>query len=360
MNELVKIEEKQALDYFLGEKGLDPVLDKIEKEIKQFVPDMSTQKGRDEIRSFAYKIRQSKTYIDGIGKNLVDELKKQPKLIDAERKRVRDKLDEWRDEVRKPLTEYEEREKERVFKIQNRIEAIKEIGETNPLLDSENLKKEKEYLLKTFPLDDSWDEFKDLAKMSLDNTNTYLDNIIDRAIEREEKEAELEKLKKEALEREAKEREERIKREAEENARREAEAEMKKKHEEEKRKIEEEKRKLEDEKKQVELALQKEKEEKERAIVEAKRKEEERIAEEKRKEQERINAEKRKKGQELAKKKEEERIEKERLANIAHRESVEKTVAESLLSSGCVSRDFCDLLVKTIANGEIPHLEIKY
>ena len=341
MTELVEIEEKQALDYFLTKNGLDPVLGKIEQEIKQFVPDMTTQKGRDEIRSFAYKIRQSKTYIDGIGKKLVDELKEKPRLIDAERKRLEEQeLRKSKAQERKKLEEEESTK----LKEQQRILKEKE---------KENLKKEKEYLLKTFPIDDSWDEFKDLAKASLETTISYMDNIIDRAVEREEKEAELQRLKKEAAEREAKEREERIKKEAEEKARRDAEAEVQRKHEEEKRRLEEEKR-------QAELALKKEKEEKEKAIAEAKRKEEERIAHEKRKEQERIDAENRKKEHELAKKKEEERLEQERLANIAHRTSVEKKVAESLIATGHLSPEQSNKVINSIINGEIPYLEIKY
>ena len=95
-----------ALQLF-SENGLDPVLDKIKEEIDKFVPDVETDKGRKEIASFARKIASSKVFIENAGKELVSGMKAKAKLIDNERKRSRDTLDQWRDEVRKPLTDYE-------------------------------------------------------------------------------------------------------------------------------------------------------------------------------------------------------------------------------------------------------------
>ena len=96
-------EKQQALEVFTVAKGLDPWLEKITVEAKSLVADLTTKKGRDAIASMAYKVRQSKTALDKIGKELVDQLKEQPKLVDAERKRMRDYLDLLAEEVRKPL-----------------------------------------------------------------------------------------------------------------------------------------------------------------------------------------------------------------------------------------------------------------
>ena len=68
-----------------------------------------SQRQRAERRSLlAYKVAQTKTYLDGLGKDLVAELKEIPKLIDANRKTVRDRLDELKAKARQPLTDYEE------------------------------------------------------------------------------------------------------------------------------------------------------------------------------------------------------------------------------------------------------------
>lgn len=107
MSELIVIQPENALSVFSETGKLDPLLDSIAKEVRAFIPDVSTVSGRKEIASMAYKVAQSKTYLDSIGKNLVDEYKEIPKKIDANRKAVRDFLDNLRDEVRKPLNDYE-------------------------------------------------------------------------------------------------------------------------------------------------------------------------------------------------------------------------------------------------------------
>ncbi|MFY0862602.1 hypothetical protein ACA369_25480, partial [Enterobacter kobei] len=83
------------------------------KEARSLVPDVSTRKGRDAIASMAHKVARSKTYIDNAGKDLVAELKALPKQIDESRRIVRERLDALKDEVRRPLTEWEA-EQERI------------------------------------------------------------------------------------------------------------------------------------------------------------------------------------------------------------------------------------------------------
>jgi colicin import membrane protein len=111
--DLVVIEQKNVLTVFTTEGQLDPILEKIAKEARAFVADVTTPKGRKEIASMAYKVAQTKTYLDGLGKQLVDEMKEMPKKVDASRKAARDFLDSLKDEVRKPLDEWEA-EQERI------------------------------------------------------------------------------------------------------------------------------------------------------------------------------------------------------------------------------------------------------
>jgi hypothetical protein len=113
MNDLVVIEKKDAQQFFTEPGGLDPILKKIESEALAIVPDVATAKGRKDIASIAYKVAQAKTYIDGVGKNLVDEMKEMPKKVDAGRKQARDFLDALKDKVRKPLDDWEA-EQERI------------------------------------------------------------------------------------------------------------------------------------------------------------------------------------------------------------------------------------------------------
>ncbi|MFL4411976.1 hypothetical protein RQM40_05890 [Citrobacter portucalensis] len=113
VTDLVVIEKSNAMAVFTNNEQLDPIIEKIEKEARSLVPDVSTKKGRDAIASMAHKVARSKTYIDNAGKDLVAELKALPKQIDESRRIVRERLDALKDEVRRPLTEWEA-EQERI------------------------------------------------------------------------------------------------------------------------------------------------------------------------------------------------------------------------------------------------------
>lgn len=105
--DLVVIEKANALTVFKSADQIEEILQKVEREVMSFVPDVTTVKGRKEIASLAYRVSQTKSYLDGLGKDLVAELKEVPKLIDANRKTVRDRLDALRDKARQPVTDWE-------------------------------------------------------------------------------------------------------------------------------------------------------------------------------------------------------------------------------------------------------------
>ncbi|WP_426607542.1 cell envelope biogenesis protein TolA [Pantoea anthophila] len=105
--DLVVIEKANALTVFKSADQIEEILQKVEREVMSFVPDVTTVKGRKEIASLAYRVSQTKSYLDGLGKDLVAELKEVPKLIDANRKTVRDRLDVLRDKARQPVTDWE-------------------------------------------------------------------------------------------------------------------------------------------------------------------------------------------------------------------------------------------------------------
>ena len=99
-----------ALAVYTRPCGLDPYLDNVKDKIAEFKanpPPLNTEKGRKQYASMARKVASFKTALDGMGKELVDELKDVPKKVDAERKRIRELLDDWRDDVRKPLDDWQ-------------------------------------------------------------------------------------------------------------------------------------------------------------------------------------------------------------------------------------------------------------
>lgn len=111
--ELIEMTAVNAVEIFTND-GLEDLLSSIEKEVLSFVPDLSTDKGRKEIASMAYKVARSKTALDNMGKELVSDLKARVKIVDVSRKTARDRLDALRDTVRAPLDEWESAEQKRL------------------------------------------------------------------------------------------------------------------------------------------------------------------------------------------------------------------------------------------------------
>ena len=110
---LVTIKPNTVLQVFTEGGHIDPIQQAIADEVRKFKADPYTEKGRKEIASMAFKVARTKTYLDGLGKDLVADMKELPKKVDASRKVVRDFLDALKDEVRQPLDQWEA-EQERI------------------------------------------------------------------------------------------------------------------------------------------------------------------------------------------------------------------------------------------------------
>lgn len=75
--------------------------------------DLETEKGRKAIASMAYKVARTKTAIDDAGKLLNEESRARINAVDESRREIRNQLDALKDEVRKPLTDWEQAEEAR-------------------------------------------------------------------------------------------------------------------------------------------------------------------------------------------------------------------------------------------------------
>jgi hypothetical protein len=93
-----------------GGTAIDPLIERIEAEVRSHVADLTTKKGRDAIASLAFKVSKSKTALDTAGKALTETQKAEIKVVDDARKKIRDRFDALRDEARKPLTDWEKAE----------------------------------------------------------------------------------------------------------------------------------------------------------------------------------------------------------------------------------------------------------
>ena len=319
VTDLVVIEKRNAMAVFTTKEQLDPIIEAIEKEARSLVPDVSTRKGRDAIASMAHKVARSKTYIDNAGKDLVAELKALPKQIDESRRIVRERLDALKDEVRRPLTEWEaEQERIRVEEAWNAMH--EEALVMNKMFDDQRA-----------------------AQIEADHEMALLMNDkFDR--DREEQRRLAEQAQREH--------EERIKREAAEQARRDAEAKHKAEIEAAARREAEEKARAELAERQRIEAEQRAAREKQEAEARARREKEEAVAAERRRQEE---AEAARLAEEQRKAEEEAR----RAADKEHRRTVNRRVIADLIAQG-IPEEFAQKALLAIAGGKVQDAHIKY
>lgn len=202
---------------FRAENGLDPLVAMIEAKVRAHVPDLSTRKGRDEIKSLAYMVARSKTALDDAGKALNEEVRTQINAVDAARRSIREKLDALRDEARKPLDDWEAAEEARVKKLKDRLERVR-LAHT--MLPEDPTSEQIAALLarvEGIEIDGTWSEFADDAGRYKAQAVTTLQHLRDATAERERQAAELEALRREKAEREEA---DRLSREAAEEAER--------------------------------------------------------------------------------------------------------------------------------------------
>lgn len=321
--ELIPVEKINVSELFTNRQKVEALLAAIEKKAKEHEPDLSTATSRKEIASNAYKVAQSKTFLDNIGKDYVAHLKAEAKVTDDLRKLIRDNLDALRDDVRSPLTKYEEAEKER---------ADREFAEHKFGIDWDNAHAEH----------DLWKKAKELDALKAEMAR--------KAEEQRAKEEAARRAKEqaEAQARAIKEAAERAKREAEqaaENARIEADRKAKAEIEEAQRKEREANEAAEKAERDRIAAIEKARADQEAAVKaaekrakeEAERKERERLAEEAR-----VKAE----ADKLA-------------ANKAHQKKINNEALDSFTENG-IDSDTAKKIIGLIAKGLISHIKIVY
>jgi colicin import membrane protein len=350
--QLVTIDRKDALATFACDDPaatFAPILAPVRAAIDAFQPDISTVKGRKEIASFARLVVDSKTLLEGIGKELADEVKKQPKLIDASRRYVKDTLDAWRDEARKPLTDWENAEKQRVSNHEDAIALLS--GRGDGFSSSHDLAMALA-CVNEFEVGPSCEEFEAAYARAKESAVIRLTAAIAAAEKREAEQAELERLRKEKAERDARERDERIAREAAENARLEAE-----------RKAREDIERRESaalaEKKAIEAKALAAQEEATRAAREAERREIElrRHAQEAEQRAAETEARIKREAEEAQAREEDDRRRRE--ADQEHRALVNRAALQAFVENGLVEGS-AKIAITLIAKGMIPNISIHY
>jgi len=328
---LKAIEDATAATVFC-DGGVDAMIERITAEAKPVKTDLATKAGRDAVASAAYRVSRAATFLDELGKEHVADLKKRAGAIDAMRRTLRDGLATLKDEIRAPLTAFEDAEKAR---IQGHDDALAAVA---ALLAHAGDRTSTEIEAALVELGEiaqrDWQEYEARAVSTIDHVREGLRKELATARQREADRAELERLRQEAAERERRDHEAKIAAEAADKARAEAEA---------------------------QAAAERDRLERERIAAEqrAQQAEADRLAAIEQAEQDRqkaIEAERQRVADEQARQQAEAQ---RRERNKAHAAKINNEVLSALVGCG-LTIEFGKLLIAAIVRGEIPHTTISY
>lgn len=350
--QLVVIEPTTAVALFTEGLGVAELLADIRQKATSLVPDTTTAKGRKEIASIAHAVARTKTYLDGLGKEQTDKFKEIPKRIDANRKQIRDTLDALKDEVRAPLTQFEEADSARVAALQSRLARLNELGTSASIeiaaADLQVMLQEVEQIA----LDDTWQELLPQATVAKELAAKRLGETLAARQKYEAEQAELDALRKKQAEQDRIDRERLIAEQAAEQARLQ---------EENRQRLEREAAQHREQEAQRQAQAAREREEqarhdaeaaelaRQKAEANAARQAEEAAARATELERQRIE-------QEQARKQQEDEC---RAADMEHRSTINNAILMDLMGLG-IEEGKAINLIKHIAGNKIDHLTINY
>lgn len=340
-NELVVIETANVPALF-EKDGCNPIIEGLKKEAAKFEGDISTAKGRKEIASFARKFSTSKVYLDKLGKALSDEYRAKIAPIQAERNKIEVCCDELRDKIRKPLTDWEDAEKERVKRHEDAIQFINNHLEVE-FEDSVHVAKLLE-MVNGVVVDEAFEEFELAARKEKEKVVEQLEAKFIVLQDAEKEKAEADRLEEERLAKEQKEREKKIAKEAAEKATREAKAKTKEKEAKAKQAVIDAKAATEKAKREKKEAKDLAEKEKKAAAEQAEKDREAAVEAEKQRQADQIKADK--------------EAEEKRQANKKHRNKIIKEVNEDFMK--WTKSDVEKSLVDAIVDGDIRHLKVEF
>lgn len=349
-NQLVVIDDPRAV--YKQSENIDKLLAEIRESALAFSPDVSKASDRKKTISIASKVASLKVFLDSTGKELGADLKKELDCILADRKKIRDTLDDLKIEVRQPVTDWEDQKKAIDAELAKALDDFDKCARSNDVtgnpVDSDTLRQAVEYVqamrLKLDHPKKNIESFSAAKSKTIDQLCELINKAVIREKEAEElrilrekeekrlKEEETRRIQEEAAERER----ERLRKQAEEDKRREESERAKEKAEAEKR-IKDAEERAEREKAAAQQAA---KDAETRAVKAA--------AEERQKIEAAAAAERQEAEQ--------------RAANQAHRSQVLNRVYQNILSLDIPSLDESNLvpLLKAVADGNLHPLKIEF
>lgn len=214
--DLIAMATVNPLAIFTDREQYSQFYQKLKAETDKHVPDTSTERGRAATKSLAFKVTKAKTKLDKLALGLTEEWRQKTNAVNAARREMVTELEQLAAEVRRPVTEWEKAEEDRVAACGATIEFLKCAALVSPSDTSADIARVIAEV-EAEAIDEAvFKELAPAAELVRAQTLKTLRADLERAQLAESERAELERLRAEAAERE---RQEQERREAEEAAR---------------------------------------------------------------------------------------------------------------------------------------------
>lgn len=352
VTDIIAIVEETPQIVLLDSKKFNEFYEKIKAETDTLVPDITTKKGRDEIRSMASRVVTTKTSIEKARLQLTKQWRDQTASVNAAGKEIEQSLADLAAEVRAPLTAWEDEQKEIERQCKETMDflrsaAIVTIGDT-----VESVRERGSKVFMTDLDEDVYGALFDDAQTLKGIAMVALKEALARLEKEEADRAELSRLQ--ALEEQRK---------ANEEAARVAEAEERAREEKARRDAEEEEQRKRDIAEASERAAKEAAEKAKReAEADAKRKIDEANAEAERVKRQADEEVAQIKAREAAREAEAQRVkaeEEKRAADQEHRTKVKTDAKLAIMSCGA-DEDTARKIVVAIMAGEVPNVKLAF
>lgn len=191
---IVSLPTVMTAAYFTDETEIDKIVASVKAVTDAHVPDLSTATGRAKTKSVAFKVSQTKAEIIRQGKKLTEEAIKLQRSVNASCNVIEKRFDAIRDEVKRPVTDWEDEDKARCEKHEEAVKSLLAYVTMSADHPSGDLKDMRD-AVEAVVVDDAWDEFQDRASLAKIDALAALDRLISVAERREADAAELEQLR---------------------------------------------------------------------------------------------------------------------------------------------------------------------
>lgn len=188
-------------------------LDDLEVKNNQAVFDYADEQGNKEARSHVHNLRKSKAAIEEARKGAKKQSLDYGRAVDAKGTELKSRLEEMIDVHHGPIIAIEEKEKARIEKIQERLQALRDDAIAHSGKPSAEIREVIEALGEIKPTEKQFSEFLEEAKMIVAYSLSELDWQFKAQKLIEDDAAELDRLRQEKAEKEQKDREEQIRNE---------------------------------------------------------------------------------------------------------------------------------------------------